>query len=152
MRVNLKGTFLSVSAVLPAMKAAQRGRIVLTSSIRGPIIGYPGWAHYGASKARQLGFTRTTAIELAPWGILVNAVMPENIATEGLDGMGAEYIARMEASIPQKKLGTVDDIANAALFFSSEEASFITGQQLVIDGGQVLPESPAALEDLGGPV
>lgn len=89
MRVNLKGTFLSVSAVLPAMKAAQRGRIVLTSSIRGPIIGYPGWAHYGASKARQLGFTRTTAIEHAPWGIPVNAVMPGNIATEGLDGMGA---------------------------------------------------------------
>lgn len=151
MGVNLKGTFLSVSAVLPVMKAAQWGRIVLTSSITGPITGYPGWAHYGASKAGQLGFMRTAAIELAPWGITVNAVMPGNIATEGLDGMGAEYIARMEASIPQKKLGTVDDIANAALFFSSEEASFITGQQLVIDGGQVLPESPAALEDLGGP-
>jgi len=58
----------------------------------------------------------------------------------------------MEASIPQKKLGTVGDIANTALFFSSEEANFITGQQLVIDGGQVLPEPPAALEDLGGPV
>ncbi|MGB5092395.1 MAG: 3-oxoacyl-ACP reductase FabG [Parvibaculum sp.] len=152
MGINLKGTFLSVAAVMPGMKAARWGRIVVTSSITGPITGYPGWAHYGASKAGQLGFVRTAAIELAPWGITINAVMPGNIRTEGLDGLGDEYIRRMEAAIPQKKLGTVDDIANAALFFASEEACFITGQSLVIDGGQVLPESPAALEDLDGPV
>lgn len=143
---NLKSTFLSVSAVLPEMERRGAGRIVITSSITGPITGYPGWAHYGASKAGQLGFMRTAAIELAPRRITVNAVMPGNIATEGLDGMGADYIAGMEAAIPLKRLGTVADIANAALFFASDEAGYITGQTLVVDGGQVLPESPAALE------
>lgn len=142
---NLKGTFLTVSAVLPAMKAKAAGRIVITSSITGPITGYTGWAHYGASKSGQLGFMRTAAIELAPWKITVNAVMPGNIRTEGLDGLGADYIASMEASIPMKRLGTIFDIANAALFFASEEAEYITGQTLVVDGGQVLPESLAAM-------
>lgn len=146
---NLKGTFLSVSAVLPEMKAKKKGRIVLTSSITGPITGYPGWSHYGASKAGQLGFMRTAAIELAPWNITVNAVMPGNIHTEGMDGMGPDYIASMEASIPMKRLGSVYDIANTALFFASEEAAYITGQTMVIDGGQVLPESLMALQEMG---
>ena len=149
MNTNLKGTFLSVTAVLPAMKARKRGRIVLTSSITGPITGFPGWSHYGASKAGQLGFMRTAAIELAPWNITVNAVMPGNIRTEGLDGLGADYIGSMEASIPQKRLGSVADIGNAALFFASEEAAYITGQTLMIDGGQTLPESLTALNEMG---
>lgn len=146
---NLKGTFLSVSAVLPAMKAAKKGRIVITSSITGPITGFPGWTHYGASKAGQMGFMRTAAIELAPWNITVNAVMPGNILTEGMEGMGEAYIASTAASVPMKKLGSVFDIANAALFFASEEAGYITGQGMVIDGGQVLPESPMALDEMG---
>jgi len=143
---NLKGTFLAVSACLPAMKAKKAGRIILTSSITGPVTGYPGWSHYGASKAGQLGFMRTAAIELAPFGITVNAVLPGNIATEGLAGLGEEYIKQMEASVPMRRLGSVTDIANAALFFASDEAAYITGQSLVIDGGQILPESLAALE------
>jgi 3-oxoacyl-[acyl-carrier protein] reductase len=143
---NLRSTFLCVSACMPALKKALHGRIVVTSSITGPITGYPGWAHYGASKAGQLGFVRTAAIELAPFGITINAVMPGNIKTEGLDGLGADYLASMAASIPLKRLGSVEDIANGALFFASEEAAYITGQTLVIDGGQVLPESLAALE------
>lgn len=146
--VNLKGTFLAIKAVLPAMKAARKGRIVVTSSITGPITGYPGWAHYGASKAGQLGFVRTAAIELAPWGITVNAVMPGNIRTEGLDGLGPEYLAKMEGSIPMRRLGSVADIANAALYFASEEAAYVTGQSIVVDGGQVLPESLMALEEM----
>ena len=131
------------------MKQRKSGRIVITSSITGPNTGFPGWAHYGASKAGQLGFMRTAAIELAPWNITVNAVMPGNIHTEGMDGLGPDYIAAMAASIPMKRLGSVDDIANAALFFASEEAAYVTGQQMVIDGGQVLPESLAALEEMG---
>ncbi|WP_313516820.1 3-oxoacyl-ACP reductase FabG [Pseudomonas sp.] len=141
---NLRSSFLSTRAVLPVMKKNGFGRI-LTSSITGPITGYPGWSHYAASKAGQLGFMRTAAIELAGAGITINAVMPGNILTEGLDGMGADYQAEMAASIPLRRLGSVDDIANAVLFFSSREAGFITGQTLVIDGGQVLPESSAAL-------
>ncbi|MFC3058898.1 3-oxoacyl-ACP reductase FabG [Paenirhodobacter populi] len=143
---NLKSTFLSVSAVLPEMMKRSGGRIVITSSITGPITGYPGWSHYGASKAGQLGFMRTAAIELAPKKITVNAVMPGNIATEGLDGMGADYVAGMEAAIPLRRLGTVRDIANTALFLASNEAGYITGQTIVVDGGQVLRESPAALD------
>jgi 3-oxoacyl-[acyl-carrier protein] reductase len=145
---NLKGTFLTVKACLPAMKAKRKGRIVLTSSITGPITGYPGWAHYGASKAGQLGFMHTAAIELAPYNITINAVMPGNIKTEGLDGLGAEYLAKMTASIPMKRIGSVEDIAFAALFFASDEAAYITGQTLVVDGGQVLPESLMALEEM----
>ena len=143
---NLKGTFLSVSACLPVMRAKKNGRIILTSSITGPVTGYPGWSHYGASKAGQLGFMRTAAIELARDGITVNAVLPGNIATEGLAGLGEDYIRTMEASVPMRRLGSITDIANAALFFASEEAAYITGQSLVVDGGQILPESLAALE------
>lgn len=143
---NIKGTLLSVQACIPALTASGRGRVILTSSITGPITGYPGWSHYGASKAAQLGFMRTAAIELAPRRITVNAVLPGNVATEGLAELGPEYRASMEASIPLKALGEVDDIGNAALFFATDEAAYITGQALAVDGGQVLPESLAALE------
>src|SRR6202051_3949149 len=142
---NLKGTFLAVSACPPAMKDKKRGRIIVTSSITGPVTGYSGWSHYGASKAGQLGFMRTAAIELAPHGITVNAVLPGNIATEGLADLGEEYRRGMEASVPMGRLGSVTDIANAALFFPSDRAAYITGQSLVIDGGQILPESLAAM-------
>jgi 3-oxoacyl-[acyl-carrier protein] reductase len=145
---NLKGTFLAVKACLPAMKAKRNGRIVVTSSITGPITGYPGWTHYGASKAGQLGLIHTAAIELAPHNITINAVMPGNIKTEGLDGLGPEYLDKMTASIPMKRLGTVEDIAHAVLFFACDEAAYITGQSLVVDGGQVLPESLMALEEM----
>ena len=143
---NIKGTLLSVQACIPALEASGRGRVILTSSITGPITGYPGWSHYGASKAAQLGFMRTAAIELAPKGITVNAVLPGNIATEGLADLGEEYRRAMEMSIPQRRLGDVEDIGNAALFFMTDEAAYVTGQALAVDGGQVLPESLAALE------
>lgn len=146
---NLKGTFLAVKACLPAMKQKKTGRIVITSSITGPITGYPGWTHYGASKAGQLGFLRTASIELAPHNITINAVMPGNIKTEGLEGLGDDYLKKMTDSVPLRRLGSVEDIGHAALFFASDEAAYITGQTLVIDGGQVLPESLAALEEMG---
>ena len=145
---NVKGTMFSVQACLPALEASGHGRVVVTSSITGPVTGYPGWSHYGASKAAQLGFLRTAAIELAPKKVTINAVMPGNIATEGLDEMGEDYIRATEACIPQHRLGSVEDIGHAALFLASDEAGFITGQTLVVDGGQVLPESPAALEGI----
>jgi 3-oxoacyl-[acyl-carrier protein] reductase len=144
--VNVKGTMLSVKACLPALERSGHGRVIVTSSITGPITGFPGWSHYGATKAAQLGFIRTAAIELATKGITINAVMPGNVVSDGLLEMGPDYRAAMEASIPQRKLGTVEDIGYAALFFATDEASYITGQTLVIDGGQVLPESLAALE------
>jgi 3-oxoacyl-[acyl-carrier protein] reductase len=142
---NLKGTFHSVKAAVPYLKKSDQGRIVLTSSITGPVTGYPGWTHYGATKAGQLGFMRTACIELAKYGITVNAVMPGNIITEGLAGMGEEYQRSMAASIPLKKLGTVEDIGFAALYFASKEAGYVTGQTIIVDGGQILPESLEAL-------
>jgi 3-oxoacyl-[acyl-carrier protein] reductase len=145
MTANLTGTFLPIRACLAALKESGKGRVIITSSITGPITGLPGWSHYGATKAGQLGFVRTAAIELAAHGITVNAVLPGNIMTEGLKDLGPEYLAQMAAAIPMKRLGTVDDIAYAALFLASEEAAFITGQTIVVDGGQVLPESLTAV-------
>jgi len=146
--VNFKGTVFVIQAALPALTASGHGRVIITSSITGPITGYPGWSHYGASKAAQLGFLRTAAMELAPKQITINAVMPGNIITEGLVEMGQEYMDQMAASIPARRLGSVADIGNAALFFATDEAGYITGQTLVVDGGQILPESSQALSDM----
>ncbi|MDF2233776.1 3-oxoacyl-ACP reductase FabG [Albimonas sp. CAU 1670] len=146
MATNLRSAFLCTKAVLPVFEKAGTGRVVLTSSITGPITGFPGWSHYGASKAGQLGFLRTAAIELAKVGATINAVLPGNVMTEGLDGLGEDYLATMAASIPLRKIGSVADIGHAALFFASDEAGYVTGQTLVVDGGQILPESLEALE------
>ena len=143
---NLKGTFISVKACLPALKNSSQGRIVITSSITGPVTGFPGWTHYAASKAGQLGFLRTACIELAKYGITVNAVMPGNIVTEGLENLGADYLKTMAASIPLKRLGDVEDIGYAALFLASKEAAYITGQTIIVDGGQILPETLEAVD------
>jgi 3-oxoacyl-[acyl-carrier protein] reductase len=143
--VNLKGTVFSVQACLPALQRSGHGRVILTSSITGPITGYPGWTGYGASKAGQLGFMRTAAIELAPSRVTINAILPGNIVTEGLAELGEDYAEKMASSIPLRRLGTVDDIGYAALFLATDEAGYITGQTIVIDGGQVLPETLEAI-------
>jgi 3-oxoacyl-[acyl-carrier protein] reductase len=144
--VNVKGCMLSVQAAIGELGRSGHGRVIVTSSITGPLSGFPGWSHYGATKSAQLGFIKSAAIELAPLQITVNAVLPGNVETEGLEELGPEYRAAMESSIPQGRLGSVADIGNACLFFASDEASFITGQALTIDGGQMLPESLMALE------
>jgi 3-oxoacyl-[acyl-carrier protein] reductase len=143
--VNLKGTVFSVQACLPALQRSGHGRVILTSSITGPITGYPGWTGYGASKAGQLGFMRTAAIELAPSRVTVNAILPGNIVTEGLAELGEDYAEKMASSVPLRRLGSVDDIGYAALFLATDEAGYITGQTIVIDGGQVLPETLEAI-------
>jgi 3-oxoacyl-[acyl-carrier protein] reductase len=145
MATNLKGTFLPVKICMPFLKKSDQGRVVLTSSITGPVTGFPGWSHYGATKAGQLGFMRTACIELAKYGITINAVLPGNILTEGLIALGEDYQKSMAASVPLKKLGTVEDIGYAALFLASKEAAYITGQTIIVDGGQILPESLDAL-------
>jgi 3-oxoacyl-[acyl-carrier protein] reductase len=147
MSTNLKGAFVSVKACIPALKKSDYGRIVLTSSITGPITGFPGWTHYGASKSGQLGFMHTACMELAKYGITVNAVLPGNTLTEGLKALGEDYLETMAASIPLKKLGTVEDIGYAALFLASKEAGYITGQTIIVDGGQIIPESLEALQE-----
>lgn len=141
MATNLRSSFLSVKAAIPHFEQAGKGRVILTSSITGPITGYPGWAHYGASKSGQLGFLKSAAMDLSRYNTTINAVMPGNIYTEGLQDLGQDYFDSMAASIPLKRLGAVEDIGNAALFLTSEEAAYITGQQIIVNGGQTLPES-----------
>src|SRR4051794_33365600 len=140
METNFMGTVYIVQAALQALADSGHGRVIFTSSITGPITGYPGWSHYGASKAAQLGFMRTAAVELAPRNITVNAVLPGNVVTQGLIEMGQDYMDQMAAAVPAGRLGSVADIGNAALFFATDEAAYITGQSLVVDGGQILPE------------
>ncbi len=148
MATNLKSSFLCVKASIPHFEKAGKGRVVLTSSITGPVTGFPGWSHYGASKSGQLGFLKTAAMELARYNTTINAVMPGNIYTEGLQDLGEDYLQTMANSIPLKRLGDVEDIGNAALFFASDEAAYITGQQIVVDGGQILPESLEAIDEI----
>lgn len=148
MATNLKSSFLCVKAAIPHFDKGGKGRVVLTSSITGPVTGFPGWSHYGASKSGQLGFLKTAAMELSRYNTTINAVMPGNIYTEGLQDLGQDYLDTMAASIPLKRLGDVEDIGNAALFFASDEAAYITGQQIVVDGGQILPESLEAIDEI----
>jgi 3-oxoacyl-[acyl-carrier protein] reductase len=143
--VNVKGMFFMVTAVLPHMRQRHSGRIILTSSVTGPVTGYPGWAHYGATKAAMLGFMRSAAIEVATEGVTINAVMPGNIMTEGMEDMGQDYIDTLAASIPMKRLGEPEDVGYAALFLASDDAKYITGQTIVVDGGQLLPEGVGAV-------
>lgn len=145
MDVNLRSTFFMVQAVLPSMRQRKYGRIVITSSITGAVTGYPGWSHYAASKAGQLGFMRSAALECAREGITINAVMPGNIRTAGLEAQGEAYLKEMANSIPVKSLGEPEDIGHAACFLASAEARFITGQTIIVDGGQILPESFEAI-------
>ena len=140
--VNLRGNFLAVQACLEPMKTRRYGRIVLTSSITGPKVSVPGHAHYSASKAGINGLIRAAAIEAAPFGITVNGVEPGNILTEGMQSeRGADYIDMMARSVPLGRLGTPEDVANAVLFLASDEAAYITGTTIVVDGGQILPEA-----------
>jgi 3-oxoacyl-[acyl-carrier protein] reductase len=141
---NLGGTIHTVAAALAPLRASDAGRVVVISSITGPVTGLVGLSHYGAAKAGQLGFVRSAALELAPDRITINAVCPGNIATEGLVELGDDYLATMLAAIPLGRLGDPRDIGTAVAFLCSTEAGFITGQSLVVDGGQVLPEARTA--------
>jgi len=143
---NLRGTFLAVKACLPTMKKQQYGKIVLTSSITGPRVGFPGMSHYGASKAGMTGFIKSAAIELARYNITINSVEPGEILTEGMKALTSEEdMKRLAESIPMKRLGEPVDIAYATLFLASDESKYITGQSIIVDGGIVLPESKTAL-------
>ncbi len=141
MAINVTGAMLAMRACAPRMTQRGYGRIVLTSSITGSVVGQPGYAHYGASKAAMLGLMRSAALELAAAGITVNAVLPGNISTPGFADLGAEHERRMLAAIPAHRFGEPEDVGWAVRFLASREAAYITGQTLIIDGGQVLPES-----------
>jgi 3-oxoacyl-[acyl-carrier protein] reductase len=139
--VNLRGAFNAARAALPPMRERGYGRMLFTSSITGPRVTNPGHGHYAASKAGINGFIRAAALEFSGYGITVNGVEPGNIMTEAIqEHRGAEYIASMEAAIPLGRLGTPRDVANAFLYLASDEAAYVTGTTIVVDGGQLIPE------------
>ena len=144
--LNVKSAFLFSRAVLPAMRKQGFGRIVNFSSTisrgqAGTFTTVTGRLPYATSKAALIGFTSQMAKDEAEHGITVNAVLPGNILTEGLQEMGEDYIAGMARSIPAGTLGTPEDIGHLAAFLASDEARYLTGQSIVVDGGQILPES-----------
>jgi 3-oxoacyl-[acyl-carrier protein] reductase len=123
------------------MRARGGGRLIFTSSITGPRVTSPGHGHYAASKAGINGFIRSAALEFAADRITVNGIEPGNILTEGMRmHRSPEFIEAMAAMVPLGRLGTPDDVANAALFLASDEAAYITGTTIIVDGGQILPE------------
>jgi 3-oxoacyl-[acyl-carrier protein] reductase len=140
MDVNVKGALYAIQACLPAMRKQRYGRIVLTSSITGPLVAVPGLAHYGASKSALLGMMRAAALEFAADGITVNAVLPGNVDTPGNGHWDEELYARVVAAIPLGRLAEPEEIGWAVRVLAAEECGYITGQTLIVDGGQVLPE------------
>jgi 3-oxoacyl-[acyl-carrier protein] reductase len=141
MAVNVRGALLAIQACLPQMTTQGYGRIVLTSSITGSVVGQPGYAHYGATKAAMLGLMRSAALEVASAGITINAVLPGNVQTPGFADLGPEHTRRMLAAIPLGRFAEPEDVGWAVRFLAAKEARYITGQTLIVDGGQVLPES-----------
>lgn len=135
--VNLKGTFNCTKAVSKAMIKQRSGTIVNIASIIG-IIGNAGQANYSASKAGIIALTKTSAKELAARNITVNAIAPGFIQTEMTAKLPEELKQKMLSNIPLGKLGSPDDVANACLFLASQEAAYITGQTIVVDGGMVM--------------
>jgi 3-oxoacyl-[acyl-carrier protein] reductase len=141
--VNLKACFWLTQAALPALKQSKEGgRILITSSISGNHAAAKGLVHYSASKAGVTGFVRNLALELGRAGITVNAVEPGMIMTEKLSAPEmAPFFAMMPPRVPVGRLGTGDDIAGAMVYLASTEASYVTGQSILIDGGIALPSS-----------
>lgn len=139
--VNLSALFWLTQAALPMFRAQGRGCVLVTSSVTGNRVGYPGLSHYAASKAGVNGFIRNAALELAPLNVRVNGVEPGMIATPAMGNLGDASLNDSIASrVPLGRLGVAADIAGAMLFLASDLASYITGQTLVVDGGSTLPE------------
>lgn len=137
LNTNLKGVFLCTKAVTRQMMKQRAGRIINISSIVG-VAGNAGQANYVAAKAGVIGLTKTTAKELASRNILVNAIAPGFIETEMTEQLPEDIKQGMLTQIPLAKLGQPEDIAKAVAFLASEDANYMTGQTLHIDGGMVM--------------
>ena len=135
--INLKGAFNGIKAVMRPMMKQKSGRIINISSVVG-LTGNAGQANYAASKAGLIGLTKSTAKELSSRGITANCIAPGYIATDMTDKLSAAVKEDLEKQIPLGRIGSPDDIANMVLFLASDEASYITGQTITVDGGLVM--------------
>ena len=137
LRVNLKGTFLFTRAVAKYMMKQRSGAIVNIASVIG-LIGNAGQCNYAASKAGVIALTKSTAKELASRGVRVNAIAPGFISSKMTDALSQEVRDQMMANIPLARFGEPSDIAKAVVFLASDEASYVTGQTLSVNGGMVM--------------
>ena len=148
--INIFGTFRCSKAVLPAMMERKYGKIINMSSVTGPMVGTPvgGQTAYGATKAAVIGFTKALALETAQHGINVNAILPGYIHSPSAFGLrGSEdnedakkAMQEFGYKIPMGRQGSPEDIGNLVLFLASDESSYLTGSEIVIDGGNILQE------------
>ena len=135
--INLNGVFHCAKAVIPKMVEKRYGKIINVASIAGAVIGYMNLAHYSASKAGIVGFTKSLALEMAHYGININAIAPGPIDV-GVMPADSEIRQQVIKTIPIGRMGLPMDIANLAVFLASDESSFITGQCIVCDGGSTI--------------
>ena len=136
--VNLSGTFFMTQAVATAMKRAKRGRVVNISSGAGRSISLTGIQAYASAKAGQIGLTRQLAHELGAWNITVNCIAPGFIATAMTEALNDDQKAKINATIPAGDMGTPEDIAASVVYLASDEAKYITGQTLHVNGGMAM--------------
>ena len=136
--VNLNGVYHCTKAVAPKMVQQKYGKIINIASIAGAVVGYLNLAHYSASKAAVAGFTKSLALEMAPYGINVNAIAPGAIDVGSIPA-GSEIFNQVVKTIPIGRMGLPSDIANLAVFLASDESNYITGQCIVCDGGYTIP-------------
>ena len=147
--INIKGTWNVTKSVLPYMREAKDGSIVNLSSVTGPMVADSGEVAYATTKAALIGFTKALAQEVVDDKIRVNAILPGYIMTPMVEGMAKEsnpedpdkVVQGIAMGIPMKRLGTIEELGELTAFLASEEASYITGQGIVIDGGSTLPET-----------
>lgn len=145
--VNLRAAFWLTKAIAPAMRERKHGRILFTSSVTGPRVAMPLLAHYAASKAGLNGFIRAASLEYARDGVTINGVEPGYILTQAMDLLVTkEEQAQMAAQVPLGRLGAPRDIGHAMLYLASDEAAYVTGQTIVVDGGSCTPESEVQLQ------
>ena len=148
--VNIKGVWNCTKAVLPNMQENRYGKIVIMSSVTGPMVSNPGETAYATTKAALWGFTKALALEVVSYNITVNAICPGMIRTPMVEKGAAEFspdnadaiLDMVAGTIPMGRLGTISEIGELAAFLASDESSYITGTQIVIDGGSTLPETP----------
>jgi 3-oxoacyl-[acyl-carrier protein] reductase len=145
--VNMKAAVWLTQACVPHFRKQGGGRLIFTSSVTGPRVAMPGTSHYAMSKGGMNGFIRTAALEYARENITINGVEPGYILTAAMSALGGEEeLKAMSQCIPLGKLGVPEDIAYTMLFLATDEASYVTGQTIVVDGGSTLPESQVVMD------